>query len=508
MTGQTRYSNTAETDVVATTSYTYDDANQMTGITDKNSSGTTLVSYGYTYNAAGLVTQETRTWDSGSDTDTLGYTYTKNDQLTGVTHTDDAFANESFSYDANGNQTGTGYTTSTDNEQTASPGNTYTYDADGNMITDTITSTGDAWTYSYNFRGQMTGAVEKTSGGTVLAQVSYTYDALGRRIGMDENGTQTWTLYDGSDPIMDFNSSGSLEMRYLNGPTGDLVDSVLARESSGGTVAWYLPDRLGTVRDLINNSGSIIDHIDFSALGTVLDQSAPSEGDRMMGFAGMELDSVTGMNLAVYRVQNPGTGRWTSQDPLGFAAGDDELYRYALNDATNAVDPSGLLVEVGPITIWLTTYGGGYVGWTPIGVAVGVGVGLGIAGSQLTSPYIYDPLVGILTGGPTEPLPPLPGERRQPEPGEGPEPEPEPRPRPGPGGDAGCANNRNPAQDKLLSPGEIRKLQDAGHDVHGLKGGKNASKYDLYKDRCGNIYVKPKGGRGPGDPTGININDL
>ena len=43
----------------------------------------------------------------------------------------------------------------------------------------------------------MTGAVEKTSGGTVLEQVTYTYDALDNRIGMDENGTQTWTLYDG-----------------------------------------------------------------------------------------------------------------------------------------------------------------------------------------------------------------------------------------------------------------------------------------------------------------------
>jgi RHS repeat-associated protein len=289
-----------------------------------------------------------RTWDSGSDTDTLGYTYTANDQLTGVTHTNTAFSNESFSYDANGNETGTGYTTSTDNEQTASPGNTYTYDADGNMITDAITSTGDEWTYSYNFRGQMTGAVEKTSGGTVLAQVSYTYDALGNRIGMDENGTQTWTLYDGSDPIMDFNSSGSLEMRYLNGPTGNLVDSVLARESSGGTVAWYLPDRLGTVRDLINNSGAIIDHIDFSAFGTVLDQSAPSEGDRMMGFAGMELDSVTGMNLAVYRVQNPGTGRWTSQDPLGFGGGQTDLYVDVADAPTIQSDPAGLTSFIGP----------------------------------------------------------------------------------------------------------------------------------------------------------------
>ena len=94
---------------------------------------------------------------------------------------------------------------------------------------------------------------------------------------MDENGTQTWTLYDGSDPIMDFNGSGSLEMRYLNGPTGDLVDTVIARESAGGTIAWYLPDRLGTIRDLINNSGSIIDHVDYSAFGTVLDESEPVE---------------------------------------------------------------------------------------------------------------------------------------------------------------------------------------------------------------------------------------
>ena len=121
-----------------------------------------------------------------------------------------------------------------------------------------------------------------------------------------------------------------------------MVDTVLARETAGGTVAWYLPDRLGTIRDLINNSGSIIDHVDYSAFGTVLDESSPSNGDRMMGFAGMERDTVTGLNLAVNRVENPGTGRWTSQDPLGFAAGDANLYRYVGNGPTVAIDMSGL----------------------------------------------------------------------------------------------------------------------------------------------------------------------
>jgi hypothetical protein len=59
---------------------------------------------------------------------------------------------------------------------------------------------------------------------------------------------------------------------------------------------------------------------------------------------------------------------------------------------------------------------------------------------------------------------------------------------------------------KRLTKGEIQKLKDAGHDIHELKGGKNASRYDLFRDDGGNIYVKPKDGSGPGEPTGININ--
>ena len=62
----------------------------------------------------------------------------------------------------------------------------------------------------------------------------------------------------------------------------------------------------------------------------------------MTGFAGLERDTVTGLNLAVFRAQNPATGRWTSEDPLRFAAGDADLYRYVRNNATSLGDPSGL----------------------------------------------------------------------------------------------------------------------------------------------------------------------
>lgn len=67
---------------------------------------------------------------------------------------------------------------------------------------------------------------------------------------------------------------------------------------------------------------------------------------------------------------------------------------------------------------------------------------------------------------------------------------------------------RNPANDKQLTNDEIERLKEGGEDIHELKGGRHAAHRDLYKDAEGNIYVKPKGGRGPGEPTGLNINDF
>ncbi|WP_039135633.1 polymorphic toxin type 33 domain-containing protein, partial [Flavihumibacter sp. ZG627] len=66
--------------------------------------------------------------------------------------------------------------------------------------------------------------------------------------------------------------------------------------------------------------------------------------------------------------------------------------------------------------------------------------------------------------------------------------------------------NRNPKQDKPLTPGEIDKLKRNGWD-HSDKG-KRGGRTDLYKDKHGNIYQKPKFGKGDGEPIGININDL
>jgi hypothetical protein len=57
---------------------------------------------------------------------------------------------------------------------------------------------------------------------------------------------------------------------------------------------------------------------------------------------------------------------------------------------------------------------------------------------------------------------------------------------------------------KRLSNGEIKQLQENGIDPHDLKPN---SKYDLFKNSDGEIFVKPKAGNGPGETTGLNIKD-
>jgi hypothetical protein len=70
------------------------------------------------------------------------------------------------------------------------------------------------------------------------------------------------------------------------------------------------------------------------------------------------------------------------------------------------------------------------------------------------------------------------------------------------------ASAENPEQMKKLGKGEIKKLKDAGVDIHELKGGGKVSRGDLFKNKKGDIFVKPKSGKGPGDPTGLNIKDF
>jgi RHS repeat-associated protein len=118
------------------------------------------------------------------------------------------------------------------------------------------------------------------------------------------------------------------------------VDAILARTGSSGTTAWYLTDQVGSVRYIENTSGTVLDGITYDAFGNIVSQTDSSDGDRFM-FAGMQYDATTGIYYDHARYYDAAIGRFMSQDPLGFSAGDANLYAYCANDPTNATDQSG-----------------------------------------------------------------------------------------------------------------------------------------------------------------------
>ncbi len=135
--------------------------------------------------------------------------------------------------------------------------------------------------------------------------------------------------------------------RYLWGPA---VDELLADENaSSNVITWPLPDHLGTIRDWVNNSGTNLDHVEYDTAGRRLDTAAI---DEVFGRAGLFHDKYTGNDYARNRWTDPETGRWLSQDPIGFNGGSFSLYVYAGNAATVATDPSGLIRIFGEQWTW------------------------------------------------------------------------------------------------------------------------------------------------------------
>jgi RHS repeat-associated protein len=333
----TRYSDLAGTQLVASSSYAYDGAARLTGLTHARG-GTTLAAYSWTWDAANRITRMTSP-DGASD-----FAYDSTSQLTGADHSYQG--DENYAYDPTGNRTNTGYATGADNRLLSDGTYAYQYDAEGNRTRRTRISDGQVTQYEWDYRNRLTRVVTTSAGGTVLSDARYTYDAFGRRVSkwVDADGagpgaavTERY-VYDGQNIILVVSAAGAATHRYFHGPG---VDQILADQSAGGAVAWALADHLGTVRDVVNSSGVVLDHIKYDAFGRVTAESNPAAAI-LYGFTGRERDTETGLDYYRARYYDPGVGRFVSEDPIRFRSGDTNLYRYANNNPIVGADPFGL----------------------------------------------------------------------------------------------------------------------------------------------------------------------
>jgi RHS repeat-associated protein len=93
-----------------------------------------------------------------------------------------------------------------------------------------------------------------------------------------------------------------------------------------------------------SRGGTIATHFKYDSFGNVT--SGDTSKTRYL-FTSREFDAATKLQYNRARYYDAAVGRWISEDPLGFAAGDANVGRYVSNAATIFNDPNGLEKIIG-----------------------------------------------------------------------------------------------------------------------------------------------------------------
>ncbi|WP_187280382.1 RHS repeat-associated core domain-containing protein [Streptomyces sp. IB2014 016-6] len=310
-----------------TTVYGYDTSSILTSVT----SGGQEVRFGL--DAVGR--EKTATLPGGiTRTTTLDKTGTVN--VIDYTKGTSAVGDLTYTRDTRGLQTGltgslasvalpaaeTGAVFGKDNRVTSLGGRSFTYDADGQLKSD------GKRTYNWNARGQLSG-VTPTGGGSAGL---FGYDPLGVRSSKKLGDATQKYLTDGSNPLVEQDGSGAAKATVATSG----LDQYLTRTENGKTQV-YLTDALGTVVGLANADGTVATSYTYDPYGQPTASGAASTNPYT--FTGRESDG-TGLLHYRNRYYDPESGRFISQDPIGYAGGTN-LYQYALSSPTTYTDPTG-----------------------------------------------------------------------------------------------------------------------------------------------------------------------
>jgi RHS repeat-associated protein len=335
-----RYSDLAGNSLVVGTSYSYDNLSRLQQLQHTIANGSNVASYIYGYDFASRITQITESNISVTNYVT-NYNYDGTNQLIGADKSG-TVSDEGYSYDANGNRLNAGYITGSNNRLLSDGMYNYTYDDEGNLKTRTeISNPNNVRTFAWDYRNRLTDVTDTVNG--VTQQTTYTYDALNHRIAKTVGSQTTRFVYDRGNVYLEFSGSSSTpSTRYFYGP---MVDQILAQESVSASpenrTTWMLTDHLGSVRDLVNNNGTVVNHFTYGSFGNVISSMSGATVDTRYKYTGREFDAETGMYYYRARYYDAQVGKFISQDPIGFQAGDANLYRYVANSPLGVTDPTG-----------------------------------------------------------------------------------------------------------------------------------------------------------------------
>ncbi len=245
------------------TSYTLGNSQTVTRVYDANYRLTDLTSPAFTLHVArdamGNIIAIGNA--AGANPATETYSYDPLYRLTGIT--DAGTALESYTYNETGDRlsktapgwaTGTYlYTTST--HQFASTGNSSrANDADGNTTGSVVG--GNTYGFAYNGRNRL--SLAQLNSQTVG---TYTYNALGQRIGKVESFPQSLTeryAYDEASQLIGEYGTNNRDYIWMGTLPVAVVDSTTSGSVTSSTVNYVTADQLGTPRAVTNSAGAVI----------------------------------------------------------------------------------------------------------------------------------------------------------------------------------------------------------------------------------------------------------
>ena len=350
------------------TEYGYDSFNRVVSVENRSVTGSIISSHSYTLGPKGerLRVEEA----SGRRVD---YSYDERGQLIEerITEPDGSVRTIAYTYDPAGNRltkTDNAVTISytyDDNDRLLTEGNiTYSYDNNGNLLS--RSGPGLEQRFSYNALNQLVHA--ELTGPQGATTIDYAYDHDGIRVGKTIDGTdEVKYLVDANRPYAQV-----IEEEWTRGGLSAVTNYVyghgLVSQTIDGDQRFYHYDGFHNTRSLTDMNGAVTDSYRYDAYGMLQEQTGSTQNPYL--YRGEQFDAETDSYYLRARYYQPGTGRFSSTDPLEGNITDPitlHRYIYGSNDPVNNVDPSGEMtlnqtLVAANIMTSLASYGGWYFG--------------------------------------------------------------------------------------------------------------------------------------------------
>jgi len=190
---------------------------------------------------------------------------------------------------------------------------------------------GTGWRYDWQSDGMLARVVRPDG-----KEVSFAYDALGRRIRKTYAGTTTHFVWDGNVPLHEWTEEAEENVVTWLFEQDTFVPA--AKLVANGDCFSIVSDYLGTPIQAYDKKGDKVWEQELDIYGR---QRKRPSAFIPFKYQGQYEDAETGLYYNRFRYYDPNTGSYISQDPIGLGGGNPTLYGY-VSDSNNWLDTFGL----------------------------------------------------------------------------------------------------------------------------------------------------------------------